>query len=322
MTYEQEAPFAVQVEFSEGCNLYCNFCGLQGIREQKAKNYRFMTARTANRIASQLAEAGWNARIEFAMHGEPTMNPKLVNLVRIFRHHLPRNQLMMTSNGGGIVKSPTALLTALFEAGLNVYALDAYEYVNLAPKIMEDVSQHNDFYFEVRYYPDDKDASPHKRWPHTAKVLIHVQDISVADEGNHSMLNNHCGAGSPPLAESMNARCAKPFREMSFRWDGRVAICCNDWRGVYKIGSIHDNSLTDLWLSERMNAARTMLYHGRRDLLSPCDICDAKSYRVGLLPDKKGLIELDEPTKDDKRIAREAASGDPYTTPVKREWEK
>lgn len=323
MKYEQEPPFAVQVELSEGCNLYCDFCGLQGIRDRKDKNYKFMTLAVAERIAEQIAHEGWNARIEFAMHGEPTMNPKYLEIVKLFRKHLPKSQLMMTSNGGGIVKDPVKSLEDLFDAGLNIFAFDAYESVNIHKKIdkaLEDQMLPWGEKFTVHYYPEEP-VSPHSRYPRSTRMFIRVQDISVAMEGTHSTLNNHCGSGSPPLAEPMQARCAKPFREISFRWDGSVAICCNDWRGVYKIGSIRQMKLKEIWNHPRFAAARRALYHGRRDLLSPCDVCDAKSYRVGLLPDKKGKVKLPKPNKNDLEVMKSAVHGRPYTKPNKREWE-
>lgn len=323
MTYRQEPPFAVQVEFSEGCNLYCDFCGLQGIREKKVKNFRFMKSNTARRISSQMSKYGWNSRVEFAMHGEPTMNPRFIDMVKIFRRGLPDNQLMMTSNGGGIIRAPVKILNELFDAGLNVFAFDNYQTVNIGKKIIADLDEAMDRDFKVFYYPDvDPDASPHKRWSKDERVFICVQDISQADKGTHSVLNNHCGAGAPPLEEPLQARCAKPFRELSIRWDGNVAICCNDWRGVYKIGNIYEMTLEEIWLSERMDAARRFLYHGERGGLSPCDVCDAKSYRVGLLPDKKGQDDLDPPNSKTRKIALSAYSGPSYTDAVLRPWEE
>src|SRR3990167_11135185 len=137
MTYKQEPPFAVQIELSEGCNLYCDFCGLQGIRTIKEKNFKFMTMATAANIADQLAKYKWTARLEFAMHGEPTMNPNYIDIIKRFRKVLPRSQIMMTSNGGGLLRPPGVVdsLIELFEAGLNIFAFDAYEYVNIKEKI-------------------------------------------------------------------------------------------------------------------------------------------------------------------------------------------
>lgn len=323
--FVQEAPFAVQIELSEGCNLYCNFCGLQGIRTIKEKNFHFMTVEDADSIASQIKEAGWNPRCEFAMHGEPTMNPNYIEIIRIFRKYLPKHHIMMTSNGGGLLRPPGIIqsLTDLFDAGLNIFAFDAYEYVKIKDKV-DEVFRTAGFKtpFDVHRYPDEKEFSPHNRYGHKARKFIRVQDISVAQAGTHSSLNNHCGAGSEPLKDPMRARCAKPFRELSIRWNGDVAICCNDWRGIYKCGNVVRQGLEVTWQSAALNSARKYLMNGDRGAIAPCNVCDAKSYRVGLLPDKKGKVKMEQPDDQDKGVTFIAASGPSYTETNKREWEK
>lgn len=315
MAYKQDPPFCVQIEMTEGCNLYCDFCGLQGIRSKEVKNFKFLTIKLAERISSEIAKAGWNSRIEFAMHGEPTMNPKFTDVVSVFRSNLPKSQLMMTSNGGGLLGSK--MIEKLFDAGLNVLAVDCYEYVKIGDKLKKRKYEEP---IDVHRYPEELSASPHKRWGKKDKVLIFVKDISSANDGNHATLNNHCGAGAPPNNKAQGKQCAKPFRELSIRWDGSIAICCNDWRGEYKCGSIKRQAIDEIWQGRHFQTARKYLYHGRREL-KPCEGCDALSYRVGLLPDKLGKKKLPKPNYNDKTIVKRATSGRPLTKPVKRPWE-
>lgn len=329
--YKQEPPFAMQIELSEGCNLYCDFCGLQGIRTIKEKNFKFMTLETARRIANQVGELGWNPRIEFAMHGEPTMNPDYIQVVKRFRKALPRHHIMMTSNGGGLLRPPGIVpsLEQLFDVGLNVFAFDAYEYVKIKDKIDavlfgdEAFGQNGEqrFEFDVHRYPDEKEFSPHNRYGHDARLFIRVQDISKAEKGTHSHLNNHCGAGGPALKQPIVARCAKPFRELSIRWNGDVAICCNDWRGEFKVGNVVEGELENVWQHPRLMAARRFLMQGDRASVKPCNVCDAKSYRVGLLPDKKGQKKMRKPSLHDDNLVAAAERGKPLATVVIRPWE-
>lgn len=337
MARKQEAPFAVQIEASQGCNLGCDFCGIHAIGYQKKKRgLDLMSVETAESVASQMAAAGWNPRVEFAMHGEPTMHPALDALIAVFRKHLKRSFIMVTSNGGGLLGGDVpGKVRALFDAGLNTLALDNYENVNIVPKIMEkltgtpyDESFGNDYLVcgsgergerglvNVHWYPHDKTLSPHSR--HRGRSIIVIQDISKASDGNHSHLNNHAGSAGP-LDFSKNAqRCAKPFREMSIRWDGNVAICCNDWPGKYRTGNAAEKGgLLRVWEGAAMEAARAALYNGRRDMIDTCNGCNAVSYRVGLLPDKLGKEVLPLPTPAQKRAIKAAQAQGPYTTTVK-----
>jgi radical SAM protein with 4Fe4S-binding SPASM domain len=317
--WRQPPPFALQVELVEGCNLRCSFCGLNGIRDPLgagANLLKYMRPGTAGMLIKRLNEERWLPRIEFAMHGEPSLHPVFHEVVHMFRYRLPAAaHLMMTSNGAGFLRDPTVTIDEVL-LDLNVLALDAYESVNIVPRILERYQGRH----HVWHYPRDRAANPHRRREPQDHDLVVVQDISVATRGTHASINNHCGCGAPPNDEAQGKRCAKPFREMSVRWDGSVAICCNDWRGVLPVGNINDNTLDEIWNHPIMRAARRHLYHGLRTY-TPCQGCDAASYRPGLLPDQRGQVLLPEPTDEDRRVLAQGRAAGPLSLPVLREWE-
>lgn len=315
-TYKQDPPFCIQIEFTQGCNLHCEFCGLNGIQGPKP-DYKFMTVEVAKRITDLIKQDGWNCRLEFAMHGEPSANPDMLELLSIFRKRLPRSiHMMMTSNGYGFMKDPTTTIDEALKY-LNVLAIDWYENVQIVPKILE---RYKGVHI-VHRYPQNQKTNPHHRRKPIDHDLVVIQDIVVATQGVHSTLNNHCGCGSPKNQKMQGKRCAKPFREMSIRWDGSVAICCNDWRGIYQCGNVMTMTLEEIWQSPAFAAARKKLYHGERTF-DPCDGCDASSYRIGLLPDKLGKKTLEQATPEDDRVIREVLRQKCLTLPVLREWEK
>lgn len=333
MTYRQEAPNCIQVELTEGCNLGCFFCGLQSIRDNgadgvqkihgKASPFKFMSVEDAKHLAINIAmavsEHDWNPRIEFAMHGEPTMNPDFIEIIGIFRALLPRTHLMMTSNGGGLLKAPgiSNNINALMDAGLNVLLLDNYDGIRIVDKVRQNYNGPH----PVLDYPQDHRANPHRRRKPTEHEVVVVADIVSSSDGNHASLNNHTGGAAPLNDRAAGKRCAKPFREISVRWNGNVAICCNDWPGVYKIGNALETPLEELWQSDGFMAARRALLHGQREL-APCKGCDALSYRPGLLPDRMGKLTLPEPDEATWETWRACTAGEPFTPRVKRPWDK
>lgn len=115
MIYKQDPPFCIDLEVTEGCNLRCDFCGIQAIRESTG-DYRFMTVYKAEAIAKSIAKAGWTSRIEMSGHGEPSMNQHLEEIIGVFRKHLPKNQILVTSNGGGFL-GKVERVEKLFKAG-------------------------------------------------------------------------------------------------------------------------------------------------------------------------------------------------------------
>jgi hypothetical protein len=329
----QQPPYCIQIELTEGCNLACSFCGIAAIRNNGAngpndirgKNshpYNFLNWGAARELARRIAHAQkehkWNPRIEMAMHGEPTMNPHYKEIVKVFREFLPKTHLQMTSNGGGLlVGGLDQNINDLMEAGLNVLLLDNYEGIKICDKVRESYKGP----YPIYEYPLQKKANPHRRRKPIDHDIVVVQDIAVASKGNHSTVNNHAGSAFPKNNRAEGKRCAKVFREMSIRWDGFVAICCNDWPGFYKCGhTLRGKSLEDLWQNAAFRAARKKLYHGERDF-GPCKGCDALSYRPGLLPDAKGKEEYDRVNEADLLAIEHALQEGPYAVAVPRPWE-
>jgi hypothetical protein len=315
-------PYCVQVELTEGCSIQCQFCGIQGIRE-KPGNYKFMTCSLAYIIARGLRDAvsmcGWNPRVEFAMHGEPTVNPDVVEIVSIFRKQLPKTSLLMLTNGSGLAGgNTTKKIDTLFDSGLNTLGVEEYGHTTFHETIKRKYTGDA----LILHYPSDKNANPHARQKPESRRLVYIADIFSASRGNHSNINTHCGTGSPPPETALTAPCAKVFRELSIRWDGKIAICCNDWRGTYGCGDVYRASIPFIWYNRRFRAARAILYDGQRNLIAPCSKCDELSYRVGLIPDPKGVYAYEPWTKQHLQVIEDVERNRPYTEAVKRPWEK
>lgn len=322
----QEPPFCIQVEPTEGCNLRCAFCAISSIRESgkagdRSGPYKYMTVETAELLARQMAEAQWNSRIEFALHGEPTRNENLPIIVRNFRRWLPKVNMMLTTNALPLVERGfTQSVLELFDAGVNVIALDDYKPHKASAVARErNAAGWAKFGVEFREYPAEVLGNPHhRRKPKDRPMLTVVQDISEATFGTHSKLNNHAGCAAPPLPEPVMKKCVKPFREISVRWDGGIAICCNDWRGEYKIGYVTQTHIETLWQSEPFRVARRLLNAADRDF-GVCRGCDEfGGYRQGLITNGRTLPP---PTDEDRARAEAAMEGEPMTPAVDRKWE-
>jgi radical SAM protein with 4Fe4S-binding SPASM domain len=320
--YQCPPPNAIQIEPVEGCSLACWFCALQVLRDNGADRdsqthgkssspYLFMTLETAERIASEIARAGWIPRIEFAMHGEPTMSKQLPAILAIFRKHNPKASLMVTCNGGGLTTGTFEKIQAMFDAGLNSLVFDDYKHADFVPKIRPFLALLD---MPVYEYPLQKDeANPHQKF--NGRRVIIIQDISINTTGSHQLSNQ--GGSSGSHKENIQRRCAKPFRELSFRWDGNVALCCDDWPGKYKIGNIHDMPLEELWNHPRFDAARRRLYQKDRSF-GPCNGCTVKTPRDGILPDKQGVDEMPLPDAESHKHLVDAMRGQPFTPLIKR----
>ena len=324
MKYEQDPPFSIQVEFTEGCNRGCSFCGLRGMRKTGTEPFYFMTKDTATRIADEIVRVGWNSRIIFSMHGEPTLNKNWLNIIRLFRSKLPKATLSIMTNGYGIVHNedmdvPT-ILSKLTKFGLNDLIVDTYS-PNDDGNQLKDICESEG----IKYQILGKGVPLYSSSSSKFRILFNppIQTDEGAAINRH--LCNHCGAAAPLDYSYDGKRCARPFREMTFRYDGSVALCCNDFRGQYPIGNIMEQAIDEIWQSKKFQAARILLYAGERSAFVPCKGCNALSHRVGLLPDLKGKQEMPEPTDKIRAYAAKVAEeNEPLCGAnfVKRKWEE
>lgn len=325
MPRKQDPPYSIQIELNEGCNLGCNFCGLRGMRENGTKPWKRMKRDTAQRIIEEIKRVGWHSRIIFSMHGEPTLNPNVVKIIAMFRKALPTTVMSMMSNGYGIVHGFGDISTEqtiservgkLMGAGLNDLIIDYYSAKGDA-KTIEDALKGSEFKIE-HLAPKVPLYSP--RAGHF-RVLFNPPIQKEGAINRH--LCNHCGAAGPLDMSYQGKRCARPFRELSIRYDGSVAICCNDFRGEYPIGNIMDQSIEDIWYSKRFEAARILLYAGQRSF-KPCLGCNALSHRVGLLPDGRGKQDMPEATEKILQYAKKVSEDNKHfcDTIYKRPWEE
>ncbi len=308
--YQQDAPYSVKIEFVEGCPLRCPFCAMNAIREPKDNNYKFMDMAVIDRIGEEIAKAGWNSRFEFTMRGEPTMHPELTRMVARLHAHTPKQYKMLLTNGHGLVKQTQKTIQALFEAGVTTIGVDDYQGIAWADKVRKVMAKREQILAVHEYPADGPIANPHQRRKN--KRLVFIAPIDLATGGTHASLNNQCGSAAPLNTNAVGQRCARPFREMVFRYDGEVVLCCNDWLGELRIGNIMDNSIEELWRHPAMTAMRKYLYHGMR-AWRPCEGCDSRSYRVGLLPDPKGKVTLAKPSSKDRAALRAALAKGPMT---------
>ena len=311
----QQPPFTVLIEPTEGCNLGCSFCGLRGMREKGTKPWKFMELKTARRIASEIAKAGWRSKIVFAQHGEPTLNPDFLKIVRMFRDALPNSIFHIFTNGYAInrAKSSEKYIDELFDAGMNNIIVDCY-------------TENGDWHF-IDKLPENKYnmafySTGVPLYINNKKNRILVMPPIFTDHHITRRLANHCGAAAPLDSSYNDKRCAMPFRELAFRYDGNVSLCCDDFRGEYPIANIFDMDIVSLWNHERFQAARIMLYNHNRNF-RPCDGCTNISMRVGFLPDSSGKETLPAITKKVEELAKSVHEHGPLSDIiVKRKWEK
>ena len=298
-------PNTIQIELTQGCDRRCEFCGTMGME----KKLHFMGFSTLEKIIQGIKSSGWNCKLLFAGHGEPTLNPQYLDFLAYARKELPSAPIYLMTNGYSIKKDIQHLGWILW-AGVTNLILDEY-LDNPLDQIKAYLTENG-----VVYQTHGEKGVP--LFDRTKRVVFNPP-IETSKPVAQRTLTNHCGAGMPPLSTPKQARCTKVFREMFFRWDGSVAICCDDFRGEYGIANINEMNIEEIWLHPRFESARKFLYQGNR-CFHPCNICASSPIRPGLLPDRMGKETMPEPTEKDWEIV--SYRTEPYAKIERRDYEK
>lgn len=306
----QYKPNIIQIETVQGCNRRCIFCGTMGME----KAFYFAKKSTIVHTCKLIRNAGLNSRILLAGHGEPTLHPHIVEIVRTIRNILPKNMIHLFTNGTVIEKHDSIVL-ALFEAGLNDLVFDEYSDHRVGNFVRNSPV--------CKMFPivEQKAGVPlFAGKNHKAKRICITPPIDGDGNTMSRKLGNHCGAGMKPTPKPLNKICSVIFRDFQIRQDGSVAICCNDFRGEYYVTNILEcKTLREAYFHERLESARKFLMKGNRASIYPCSVCNVLPIRPGLLPDCAGKVKIAPPTTKDVQIVK--MKHEPLAKIEKRPWE-
>lgn len=311
-------PNTVQFELSEGCNRHCSFCGTTGF-----KGIKFIDLRVLKKQAQLVEESGYKPRVALVGHGEPTLHPHFFTCVKVMRKQMPDLYFQMMTNGY-LIHKDLHNITRIFDAGVNDIILDEYSDNKFdrdaIQEILDQYTADTGRKVEFNKMKEDKCSLYGPKNPRHYRLLI-VDAIDEAEISMSRKLTNHCGAGMPIDTSMKDKRCTRLFRELIYRADGKVCLCCQDFRGEYEVCDMTSDSIQkfdDMWLHPRMEAARKITYHDGRTFY-PCNICNLIPIRPGLLPDYKGQEDMPKPTKEDYDIVNKRS--DIMATRVPRPWE-
>jgi MoaA/NifB/PqqE/SkfB family radical SAM enzyme len=287
-------PWTLKVEFSRGCNLACKFCPIYADpAEYEVK--RFLELALLDAFLQDYVRMVPKPRVELALRGEPTLNPKVEELLSTFRHRAPMSQVSMFSNGVRILREPE-LLIRLFESGVNILNIDCYNGTyDRFKELVARVTAGTDIQLK-----DFRDFSAYQRHPNGEKLAVVSLVPDVADPARLvkvRVLHNMAGNSDPKtmldkfgveqLTEPLDKGCARPFREFILYYDGTVVLCCHDWKEEYVLGKFPEQSVRDIWFGERHAAALRAIYVKDRSG-PPCARCDYNGgFRLGLLKDPR-----------------------------------
>lgn len=286
-----EKPFSCQIELVRGCNFSCDFCGNYSLPNEK----KYMELDTLMIILSQISRVTTKIRIDFAMRGEPTLHSQWMMAINLTRIILPLSKITIVTNGS---KLDTYNVREFFGNGGNLLMVDCYgKSFNRMKELLIGTG------FKVIIHGETK-FSPWGYLPPSTKIILLMPDIRI-DNAVTRAFTNQCDAISPiaytkynikKIKEPLQKKCANPFREITFHYNGDAPVCCKDWIGSKIYYNVHTSKerLFDYWFNDRrLNIIRCLLYHKIRTF-QPCQRCNFNGgFYLGFLPKLKHISKYE-----------------------------
>lgn len=280
-------PRFIKLEPVHGCNRHCDFCTLRNNKERLG----FMSTEVWSAIVNNI-DPEKTKKISFALHGEPTLHPKIEEMIRDVRRVLHDAKIMMITNGDVYTKGKKSFndLLALFDVGLDDVQIDLYD--KESSESFHRMKNELTGVDVLNYYDSGKTM-----WSSSGsnKRVFYVEEDSRLGNGEcETRMFDTQGTSVPfevwkkygaDLSSFPILRTCKELNKyLAINWDGSTKICCSDGSRANSLGNVLEESIEDIWKGKKADMVRYALHKGRRDAIPACYACSRMSFRDGLWP--------------------------------------
>ncbi|UCB45519.1 MAG: radical SAM protein [Spirochaetota bacterium] len=285
-------PLFIQVQTIDRCNGSCRMCPYVTIQRSGPPNC--MDEELYTKIFTNLSQAETVNTVLLMLQNEPLLDNELEKRVEQARKILGNGTRILTVTNGTSLNLKR--YEALLHAGLNSIevSIDAFyeetyrsirpglDFSNVINNINTLLQKKDGSHIVVRFLKQRANENEEKQFKHYWKSRG-VQICSFPIENRAGMIECFDQMrGSSPLLRKKYIRavrdlvfppCFFPFYALNILWDGRVILCCHDWRHIEIIGDLSAQSLQDVWNGDAINQYRNLLYNKRFEEIPICKDC-------------------------------------------------
>jgi len=273
-----ERPRYIQLETVTKCNASCPFCPQNEIERGVPK----MPDAVWRKVVDQTR--GWGVTYRPFLTNEPFVDVRQPEITRYIKEHDPTAKVEYNSNGE-LMTEKTA--RAILDAGVDIvrFSIDGLSRETYEPSRVG-VS------FDRVYARVPEFLRIWREEGYEAKgVFTEVRCIRVPE--NEHELDRYRAFWGPKCSdvvitelyqwpwtgqqahEVVKKPCLKILDELFVYANGNVTICCWDVHERAVIGSVHEQTIEEIWTGYAANHLRALLDDGRRDLVHLCSRCNA-----------------------------------------------
>ena len=284
-------PIHLDIEATSACNLKCTMCP----RTDMVNDGTYWKIKTIDfDVYKRLIDEGVKnglCSIKFNYLGEPTMNPRLVDMIRYAKRAGVVDVMFNTNATRLNAKLSRRLITSgLDKLFFSFDSPDRDQYNKI--RVGADFDQ---VLGNIRQFMDIRDqldsAKPLTRvsmvrmkeneheWEAFKELFEPIVDaVAYVDYLDHTNQNNHDRMIVPLGSRKKKFCCPQLWQRMFVHPDGVASVCCVDSARTLQVGNIFENSVNEIWQGEKYQRLRDLHSSGRFEEIPACARCPMAQY--------------------------------------------
>lgn len=219
------------IETMGQCNRVCGYCPVSKDDKRTGK----ITEETFRKTVQQLKDYGFTGSLRFHFYNEPLLDKRLDEFIGYARKELPKCEFNLFTNGDLLTENR---IKSLCDNGMDVITVSSHD---------------EDSYNKVREVIKE------------SKYAKHIYHKSMY---NSNELMNRGGIIDVPESNngpSMKYGCLSVM-SMEISYTGNIVLCCNDFYETTVLGSVHDDTIDNIWNSKKNSKLRKDIFFAQYDL--------------------------------------------------------
>lgn len=234
----------IEIETFSKCNNDCAFCPVN--RNADPREHKKMEEDLFHKIIDELADINYTGKLGLYSNNEPFLDTRIEEFAKYARAKLPGAYIFIYTNGTVLTK----------ERFLNI--IDSLDYL-----MIDNYSDNNELSNPAKVIKELAEENPE----YGKKVRI---DMRLKTE----VLTTRGGtAPNKKEIKCLKCSCANPFMQLIIRPDGKISLCCNDAIGRETLGDCSNDTLKNIWYSDKYQQVRKAISKGRKNHFI-CQNCD------------------------------------------------
>jgi radical SAM protein with 4Fe4S-binding SPASM domain len=282
--FAKPKPTEIIVDICAACNAKCPFCPRIYMPEERAKGY--MTMELFEQTLIEAKRHGIE-RLRLYSTAEPTLHPDFEAFIAMAKNM--GFYIAVSTNASLLDKYSKALMQVdLLQYSIEGWDKESYEKYRHPlkyDKVYRNIQHFHDARLRADYSPQvvtnllltrKTDMSAYfKCWAEFVdQINIHFMLEAVLFESGKFISRKSESIGDEYFdfdQQKKHFMCGYPFNTLTVAFDGKIALCCNDFSASLPMGHINDG-IEIVFDSEVHNAIRKEFYQQKLDVCAGCSI--------------------------------------------------